>query len=62
MKIEKLVSQHRRDFVAVMKCEFCGHKEMDYSGFVCFYYGVLYFGWVYEKVCLDELSYYHQTL
>ena len=24
--------------------------------------GISYNGWVYEKVCLDEISNYHQTL
>jgi hypothetical protein len=38
MKIDKLVSQHRRDFVAVMKCEFCAHKEMNNSGYDDRYY------------------------
>ena len=27
MKIEKIQSQHRRDFTAVYVCEHCGHKE-----------------------------------
>ena len=27
MKIEKITSQHRRDFQAVYKCEHCGHEE-----------------------------------
>lgn len=26
MKIEKIISQHRRDFRAVYVCEHCGHK------------------------------------
>lgn len=27
MKIEKILSQHRRDFHAIYVCEGCGHKE-----------------------------------
>ena len=26
MKIEKILSQHRRDFTALFKCEFCGYE------------------------------------
>lgn len=33
MKIKKLISQHRRDFTALMECEFCGHQEMNESGY-----------------------------
>lgn len=33
MKIKKIISQHRRDFTAIMKCEFCGHEEKDNSGY-----------------------------
>lgn len=33
MKIKKLISQHRRDFTALMECEYCGHQEMDNSGY-----------------------------
>lgn len=25
MRIKEMISQHRRDFVAIMECEFCGH-------------------------------------
>lgn len=32
MKIEEIVSQHRRDFTAVYKCEHCGHTCTD-SGY-----------------------------
>ena len=38
MKIKKIVSQHRRDFIAVMECEYCGHQEMDNSGYDDRYY------------------------
>jgi len=27
MKIEKIISQHRRDFEAMYVCEHCGHSE-----------------------------------
>ena len=27
MKIEQILSQHRRDFRALYKCEHCGHEE-----------------------------------
>lgn len=33
MKIEQILNQHRRDFTAIMKCEFCGHKQKDDSGY-----------------------------
>ena len=33
MKIKKITSQHRRDFSADMKCEFCGHEEKLSSGY-----------------------------
>lgn len=29
MKIQKITSQHRRDFSAIMECEHCGHTEID---------------------------------
>jgi Zn ribbon nucleic-acid-binding protein len=38
MKIYKLVSQTRRDFVAVMQCEFCNATQMDNSGYDDRYY------------------------
>ena len=38
MKIKELVSQHRRDFTALMECEFCGHQEMNNSGYDDRYY------------------------
>lgn len=27
MKIERIVSQHRRDFIAIYQCEHCGHEH-----------------------------------
>jgi len=27
MKIQKIVSQHRRDFTAIYECEHCGHTQ-----------------------------------
>lgn len=27
MKIQKILSQHRRDFTAIFKCEHCGHTK-----------------------------------
>lgn len=27
MKIQKILSQHRRDFRAIYECEHCGHTE-----------------------------------
>jgi len=27
MKIEKILSQNRRDFMAIYKCEHCGHEH-----------------------------------
>ena len=33
MKIKKITSQHRRDFTAIMECEFCQHQESDRSGY-----------------------------
>lgn len=27
MKIKTIISQHRRDFVAIYECEHCGHTE-----------------------------------
>jgi len=32
MKIKKVLSQHRRDYTALMECEFCGHQQQD-SGY-----------------------------
>lgn len=33
MKIKKINWQHRRDFSAIMKCEFCGHEEKNDHGY-----------------------------
>jgi len=38
MKIKKIVNQYRRDFTALMECEFCGHQEMNNSGYDDYYY------------------------
>lgn len=38
MKIERIVHQHRRDFVAAMKCEFCGSVKINESGYDDRYY------------------------
>jgi len=27
MKIQKIIEQHRRDFLAIYECEHCGHIE-----------------------------------
>lgn len=27
MRIEKMISQHRRDFTAIYKCEHCGYEK-----------------------------------
>lgn len=27
MKIQKILSQHRRDFTAIFECEHCGHTK-----------------------------------
>lgn len=32
MEIKKIISQFRRDFTAIYKCEHCGHEEED-SGY-----------------------------
>ena len=29
MKIKQILSQHRRDFTAIMKCEFCNHEASE---------------------------------
>ena len=31
MKIQKIVSQHRRDFTAIYECEHCGHTDKSYG-------------------------------
>lgn len=33
MKIKKFLSQHRRDFTAMMICEHCGHEELNKYGY-----------------------------
>lgn len=31
MKIQKIISQHRRDFQAIYECEHCGHTIRSYG-------------------------------
>ena len=31
MKIQKIISQSRRDFTAIYECEHCGHTEKNYG-------------------------------
>lgn len=38
MKIKKIISQHRRDFSAIMECEHCGATEKLTSGYDDAYY------------------------
>jgi transcription elongation factor Elf1 len=38
MRIKRLVSQYRRDFAALMECEFCGYQKMNNSGYDDRYY------------------------
>lgn len=33
MKIKNIISQHRRDYVATMICEHCGHEQLDKGGY-----------------------------
>lgn len=33
MKIQKIISQNRRDFYADMVCEHCGHVDTNVSGY-----------------------------
>lgn len=33
MKIKRITYQHRRDFTAIMECEFCGHESIDKGGY-----------------------------
>lgn len=33
MKIKEIKSQNRRDFVADLECEHCGHVEKDVNGY-----------------------------
>jgi len=38
MRIKKITYQHRRDFSAIYKCEFCDHEQEDNSGYDDRYY------------------------
>jgi len=38
LKIKKITSQHRRDYTAIMVCEYCGHEQIDNSGYDDAYY------------------------
>ena len=38
MKIKQITSQYRRDFTAVMECEFCNHTEINSAGYDDNYY------------------------
>jgi Zn ribbon nucleic-acid-binding protein len=38
MKIKEKISQYRRDFTALMECEFCGHTELNKTGYDDRYY------------------------
>ena len=38
MKIKKIIEQIRRDFSALMLCEFCGHEQKLSSGYDDRYY------------------------
>lgn len=38
MKIKEMISQYRRDFTALMECEFCGNQVMNNSGYDDRYY------------------------
>ena len=38
MKIQKITSQHRRDFTAIMECEHCGSTEVNNYGYDDDYY------------------------
>jgi len=37
MKIQKILSQHRRDFTAIFECEHCGHT-VEHRGYDDSYY------------------------
>jgi Uncharacterized conserved protein len=42
MKIKEITSQNRRDFRAIMKCEFCEHETLNNSGYDdTYYHGVV---------------------
>lgn len=38
MKIKKITHQHRRDFSAIMQCEFCNHEQVNNAGYDDRYY------------------------
>lgn len=38
MRIKQMISQYRRDFKALMECEFCSQTEMNTSGYDDTYY------------------------
>lgn len=38
MKIKEIISQHRRDFRAIMKCEFCENEIENKNGYDDRYY------------------------
>ena len=40
MKIKRMISQHRRDFTALMECEFCEYTETNTSGYDDSYYHI----------------------
>lgn len=38
MKIKKIIWRNRRDFTAIMECQFCKHEETNKSGYDDRYY------------------------
>lgn len=38
MKIQKILSQHRNDYAAIMECEHCGATQKDMRGYDDAYY------------------------
>lgn len=38
MRIKEMISQSRRDFTAIMECEFCEHTDKNESGYDDDYY------------------------
>lgn len=38
MKIKRITEQVRRDFSAIMECEFCGHEVTNHGGYDDRYY------------------------
>lgn len=38
MRIDRITFQMRNDFKAIMKCEFCGHEQLNNSGYHDTYY------------------------